>query len=267
MTAGDPTDAERPPWWTLAAIGLAAGVLAGFFGVGGGMVIVPALAIFCGRDQRQAVGTSVMAIGPLAVSGTVGYLVAGQIDFLVALFLAVGTMIGAWLGAALLDRAPLAVLRWLYAALALATAVRFLAAPGIGSGTLNHDLTALLLLIPVGVPIGILAGLTGIGGSTAMIPVMQLGFGLGAAAAKGTSLLVVLPSSLLGAWRNARNGNGSVRDAAWIGLAGIVTAVATSFVSVALDPRLSDLLFGGLLIVVAIRTVWADLRRMLGRSG
>lgn len=249
----------------LVLIGLAAGVLAGFFGVGGGMVIVPGLTTFCGRDQRQAVGTSVMAIGPLAVFATVGYLAAGQLDLFVAAPLALGTMIGAWLGAALLGRAPLALLRWLYAALATATAIRFLAGPGIAGGAVDHDLLALALLIPIGVPIGVLAGLTGIGGTTAMIPVMQLGYGLSAAMAKGSSLLVVLPAALLGAWRNVRNGNGSPRDAAWIGACGAATAVATSFVSVALDPRLSDLLFGGLLVVVAVRTVWGDLRRLLRR--
>ncbi|MCO1582201.1 sulfite exporter TauE/SafE family protein [Crossiella sp. SN42] len=262
-----PKESERPQALRLILIGLAAGVLAGLFGVGGGMVIVPALTALCGRDQRQAVGTSVMAIGPLAISGTVGYLAAGEVDVFVAVPLALGTMIGAWLGAALLDRFPLALLRWLYAVLALVTAIRFLTGPGITAGQVEHDLLALSLLIPIGVPIGVLAGLTGIGGSTAMVPVMQLGYGLGSAMAKGTSLLVVLPSSVLGAWRNLRNGNGSPRDACWIGGAGMATAVATSFLSVALDPRMSDLLFGGLLVLVAIRTVWPDVRRMCTRSG
>ncbi|MCK2237656.1 MULTISPECIES: sulfite exporter TauE/SafE family protein [unclassified Crossiella] len=267
MPAAEPTAPERPHALRLMLIGLAAGVLAGLFGVGGGIVIVPALTALCGRNQRQAVGTSVMAIGPLAIAGMVGYLYAGEVDVYIAVPLALGTMIGAWLGAALLDRVPLALLRWLYAVLALATAIRFLTVPGVFSGPVEHDLLALSLLIPVGVPIGVLAGLTGIGGSTAMVPVMQLGYGVGAAMAKGTSLLVVLPSSVLGAWRNARNGNGSLRDAAWIGGAGALTAIGTSFLSVALDPRLSDLLFGGLLVLVSIRTVWPDIRRKGTRSG
>jgi len=245
-------------------IGLLAGALAGLFGVGGGVVIVPALVAWCAYDQRQAVATSFIALAPLAVAGVFGYGVHGRVDVLIAVCLAAGTMIGAWIGAALLSKAPLSFLRWLFALMALATALRLILDPGVPAGAVHHEWWRLALLVPVGVVIGIVSALTGIGGGSLMVPVMQLGFQVPAALARGTSLLVILPTSLLGGWRNLRQGNGSLRDAVWIGLSGVVATVATSQWSVVMDPALSDALFGCLLVFVAVRTVWGDLRALLG---
>ncbi|MCP2257999.1 hypothetical protein LX15_001686 [Streptoalloteichus tenebrarius] len=254
------------PRWKLALIGLVAGAMSGLFGIGGGVVIVPALVAWCRRDQRQAVATSFLALGPLALAGVVGYALHGQVDVLIAVPLAAGSMIGAWIGAALLSRAPLAFLRWLFAVVALATAAKLAFDPGMAPGEVDHEWWRLALLLPVGVLIGVLAALTGIGGGAVMVPVMQLGFHVPAALAKGTSLLVILPTSALGGWRNLRNGNGSLRDAAWIGGSGVVATVATSQWAVVMDQTLSDVLFGCLLVFVAVRTIWGDLRKLVSRG-
>src|SRR5215217_2201647 len=99
---------------TLGVIGVAAGFLSGLFGVGGGVLIVPALVAFCRRDQRQAVATSLLAIAPLAVAGVIGYALNGQVDVFLAIPLALGSMAGAWIGSSLLKRAPLRTLRVLF---------------------------------------------------------------------------------------------------------------------------------------------------------
>lgn len=250
----------------LTAIGLLSGVLAGLFGLGGGVLVVPALAAWCHRDQRQAAATSLMALGPLALAGLVGYTLAREVDVWVAVPLAVGSMIGAWLGAKVLDRAPLALLRWFFAAMAWITGLWLVIAPGVSAGGVpGHEWWRLAILLPVGVLIGLISGVAGIGGGAVMVPVLQLGFNLAPALAKGTSLLVMLPTVLLGSWRNLRHGNGVPRDAAWVGLAGVLAALGASAVSVRMPAVLSDVLFGVLLMAVGVQPVLRDGRELVRR--
>lgn len=251
---------ERSSATRLGLIGVVAGVMSGLFGVGGGVLIVPALVSLCRQDQRRAVATSLLAIGPLAVAGVTGYALHREVDVYLAVPLIAGTVVGALIGAALLRRVSLPALRWLFAVATLAAAARLLLDPGVPAGEVSHDWWRLAVLVPIGLAVGVLAGLTGIGGGAVMVPIMQLGFAVPAALAKGTSLLVVLPTALVSGWRNLRADLGSPRDAAWIGLSGMVAAFGASAVSVRLPAALADVLFGAFLIFVATRTVWPDLR-------
>lgn len=254
-----PVAAPRPAAPVLASIGIVAGFMSGLFGVGGGVLVVPALVALCKLDQRRAVATSLLAIGPLAIAGVVGYALAREIDVLVAIPLAIGTVIGAWIGSALLPRVPVRTLRWLFFAAVLAAAARLLLAPGASTGEVSDDVWVLALLIPIGVAVGVLSGLTGIGGGAVMVPILQLGFSVQPALAKGTSLLVILPTSLVSGIRNVRAKLGSPRDGAWIGLSGMLAAFAASALSVRLPPTVADVLLGCFLVFVAVRMVWDDL--------
>jgi uncharacterized protein len=259
------TEQYTPSRLKLALVGLLAGTMSGLFGVGGGLVIVPALVALCRRDQRQAVATSLLAIAPLAIAGVVGYALHREVDVWLAVPLAVGSMIGAWLGSALLRRLSLRLLRIIFAVATLGAAVRLLVDPGVPAGEVSHDPWQLAILVPIGIGVGVLAGLTGIGGGAVMVPVMQLGFAVPAALAKGTSLLVILPTALISGWHNRRAELGSMRDAGWIGLVGAAAALAASAVSVRMPGTLSDVLFGCFLLFVSVRTVWADVRGFLRR--
>ncbi|WP_117213424.1 sulfite exporter TauE/SafE family protein [Allorhizocola rhizosphaerae] len=244
---------------TLVGIGVLAGVMSALFGVGGGAVVVPALVAWCGRDHRQAVATSFLAIGPLSLAAMVGYAVHGQVDVLVAAPLIAGLMAGAWIGTHLLTRLSQGVLRWIFALFALAVAVRMAFGTTIAQGEAVHG-WRLLWLVPAAVAIGVLAALTGVGGGAAMVPLMQLGYGLSAVLAKGTSLLAILPTSALGSWRNLRNGLGSMSEALWIGCSGMLAALATSQLSVRLPQTVADRLFAAFLVFVAVRTVWGSVK-------
>jgi len=85
----------------LVLIGLAAGFFSALFGVGGGILIVPLLIVLLGYTPRLATGTSLAAIGVIALAGTVAYGVRGEVDFgyaaVVGLPAAVGAVAGAWL--------------------------------------------------------------------------------------------------------------------------------------------------------------------------
>lgn len=64
--------------WLLMAVGIATGVLSGLFGVGGGFVIVPALVLFSGMAIHRAVGTSLLVITLVSISGIASYLFSGR---------------------------------------------------------------------------------------------------------------------------------------------------------------------------------------------
>lgn len=82
----------------LVAIGLGAGVLSAVCGVGGGIVVVPALLWLKGIDMRLAVGTSLAYIVPTAAWGVVRKVPHGQVDLRLAAVLAVGGVVGATIG-------------------------------------------------------------------------------------------------------------------------------------------------------------------------
>src|SRR5215207_10286602 len=78
-----------------AAVGVVAGFLSGLFGVGGGILIVPALVLVLRFDQRLAHGTSLAAVLPIAISSLTSYAIDDKVDWAVGLLLAIGAIAGA----------------------------------------------------------------------------------------------------------------------------------------------------------------------------
>lgn len=86
----------------VGVLGLGAGVLSGLFGVGGGIVIVPALVLLLRMNQHTATGTSLAALLlPVGVLGVLEYYRRGQVQVAYAVLLAGGLLVGALLGAKL----------------------------------------------------------------------------------------------------------------------------------------------------------------------
>lgn len=82
------------------ATGLVAGVLSGIFGIGGGLIIVPALVFFANTSQRTAVGTSLAALLlPVGALGVYTYWRGGNVDVKAAAWIAGGMLLGAYGGA------------------------------------------------------------------------------------------------------------------------------------------------------------------------
>lgn len=106
----------RRRWVRLAAIGLVAGAYSGFFGLGGGFVVVPALTRFDGMPMKRAIGTSLAAIAVLAVPGTIAHSLLGHVDWPLALLLSLGVVPGALAGARLTSRTSDRTVRIVFAA-------------------------------------------------------------------------------------------------------------------------------------------------------
>ena len=87
-------------WQTFTAIGVVGGVMAGFFGVGGGIVIVPALIYLAGFSQHQATGTSLaVLLPPIGLGAAMEYYRHGNVNVQAAVILAITMFIGSWIGA------------------------------------------------------------------------------------------------------------------------------------------------------------------------
>ena len=250
------TSVRRHDLMRAGGIGAVAGGLSGLFGVGGGILIVPGLVLLLGMAQRRAHATSLASIVPIAVAGTAGYAVAGAIAWLAAGLLAAGGALGAVLGTQALRRIPERALRITFAAFLLVAAgalpfeVTAERAPSI-------DVVAGMLLVVVGMVAGAMAGLLGVGGGIVMVPGLVLLAGVPQSVAKGTSLLVIIPTALVGTVRNVSHGDVDLPVAAAVGLAGVATSFVASILAVEMNPVLSAILFGALLVAMAARLLLA----------
>jgi uncharacterized membrane protein YfcA len=106
------------------AIGLAAGIVAGLLGVGGGVLFVPGLVLFMGLDQHQAEATSLLAIVPVAIVGTYRQDRYGNVQRADALLLGLLSVAGAAAGVALANALSGAFLRDAFAALVMLVAAQ-----------------------------------------------------------------------------------------------------------------------------------------------
>ncbi|MDE0115627.1 MAG: sulfite exporter TauE/SafE family protein [bacterium] len=239
--------------WGPVGVGVATGFLSGLFGVGGGILMVPCLVLLLGIEQRRAHGTSLGAMVLISASALGGFLLDGSVAWAPGLLIFAGSSVGVTVGTSLLDHLPVRSLRIGFALLLLVTAVRFLATAPETDG--RSDITAALAVayVACGLATGLLSGAMGVGGGVIMIPAMILLFGFLDPTAKGTSLLVILPTSIIGTLRNRRSGNIEPRAALAVGASGVVTAFVGALGASALSARLSGILFAILLMASAVQ--------------
>jgi hypothetical protein len=96
----------------LLTIGTAAGILSGMFGIGGGIIIIPALIYILGFSQHKATGTSLaVLLPPIGIAAFLEYYRHGNVDFAAAMIIAVTVFAGAWIGSLLANRISDPVLR------------------------------------------------------------------------------------------------------------------------------------------------------------
>lgn len=109
----------------LMLIGLAAGFLGGMIGLGGGIILIPAMVFFLAMDQRSAQGTSIaVMLPPIGLFAVSNYYKAGYVNLKYALIIAVVFMIGGYFGSKLALHIPVNVLKKIFAFLLLAIAAK-----------------------------------------------------------------------------------------------------------------------------------------------
>ncbi|HSX35714.1 MAG TPA: sulfite exporter TauE/SafE family protein [Patescibacteria group bacterium] len=112
---------------TLMLIGLVAGALSGLVGVGGGVLIVPALVLLLGYSQKLAQGTTLMMLVlPVGIFAVITYARAGYVNFKAATWIALGFVVGALLSAHAAVKLPDQVITRVFGAALLAIAAKLL---------------------------------------------------------------------------------------------------------------------------------------------
>jgi uncharacterized membrane protein YfcA len=238
-------------WFLLFAIGVVGGLLSGLFAIGGGIIMVPLLVTFAHLDQRKAAATSLAAIVPASVVGSLAYLLAGEIDLIAGFFIAIGGVVGALVGSALLKRIPLFWLRWMFIVFILLVAARMFLVSPVRGDSLDFSVLVAFSYVALGLATGILSGLFGIGGGIIVVPALVGLYAISDLVAKGTSLLVMIPTSVVGTVANWRAGTVDVRAGLVVGVAATAASIPGAALALALPARLSGILFGLLLLVVA----------------
>ncbi|MDH6237980.1 sulfite exporter TauE/SafE family protein [Cryobacterium sp. CG_9.6] len=240
-------------WIALAIIGVIGGLLSGAFGVGGGIIMVPLLITFVHMDQRRAGATSLVAIIPTALVGSLTYYYNDQIDLAAAGIIAAGAVVGAVIGSMLLRRIPLVWLRWMFIVLMLLVAVRMVLLVPERGAEVDLSVPVIFGYIALGLIMGIASGLFGIGGGVIAVPALVAIFGVSDLIAKGTSLLVLIPTGIVGTIANLRGHVVDLRAGVVVGIAAVAASVPGVQLALLMSPRVSSILFAALLLVAALQ--------------
>ena len=272
--AGDQSSEPLPPVpprtarevLLLILIGGIGGLLSGAFGVGGGIIMVPLLTTIAKLDQRRAAATSLIAIIPAGVVGTITYGLSGHVDLVAAVLIAAGGVAGSYIGTRLLHRLSIRWLRWLFIGMLLLVTVRLFLEVPVRSGVIVLSPVSIAGLVLLGLVMGIASGLFGIGGGVIVVPILVALFGAGDLLAKGTSLLAIIPGAVTGTVRNARAGVVDVIDGAIVGLTAAAASFAGVAIATALSPRLATILFAALLLAAIVQLVVRAIRDERRRS-
>lgn len=111
----------------LIVIGLAAGILSGLVGVGGGIIVVPALVFFLSFSQQQAQGTSLgLLLLPVGILAVLNYYKQGHIDVRVVAIMAVSFVIGGWLGSKWAISLPEVTVKRIFAVILFYSAIKMM---------------------------------------------------------------------------------------------------------------------------------------------
>ena len=245
----------------LAAIGVVVGFFSGLFGVGGGIILVPLLISVVGFAHRRASGTSLAAVLPTAIAGMIAYSAHGSVDWIAGLLLAAGAIVGSLLGTWLLHRIHPAILRWMFVAFLVLVAIRMFFLVPDRSVTLDFTPGVIVALLVLGFITGLLSGLLGIGGGVFVVPALMLVFGVGDLIAKGTSLLMMIPTAITGTIANSRRGHTDLLAALIIGCLSVPASIGGAALAWAVPPALGSILFALLLIYSATQLAWSALRQ------
>lgn len=215
-----------------------------------------------GLSQRQASGTSLAAILPIALAGALTYQHGGAVDVVATAAIVAGSVVGAAAGAQLSTVVPERRLRFGFALFTLAVAIRLAVPVALpeSHGSTGTGVAEILGLVALGAVAGLLSGLLGIGGGVVIVPLLVLGFGLSQQVAQGTSLLAIVPTGLTGALAHGRLGNVVMRAAVTLGIAGVVGALAGAVLAVRVPEGPLRTGFAAYLGVVALHLL-VQLRR------
>lgn len=248
-------------------LGILAGIMSGLFGIGGGIIMVPALVALFGLDLLDANATSLAAmLLPVGIFGVINYYKAGYINLKDSLWISLGLLCGSFFGAELAVSVNVSLLSKLYAGILLYVAVGYLDIPALLKRNKNKSITepGTELKIPnriwhfilLGLCAGIFAGLFGKGGGLVIVPALVRIFHYDAKAASATSLAALqLPVGLPSVVVYANDGHLNLLFAGLIALGILLGAFFGSKLALNLSSSIFKKIYAVFLLGVAVYMV------------
>lgn len=249
----------------LLVLGLAAGVLSGMFGIGGGVVIVPVLVTLFAYDLSTAVGTSLGALLlPVSIFAVIEYYRAGKLRISVAAIIALGLIVGGYFGSQLALNLPVDLLQRLYGAFLLYASWRFteprkwiaeIRAGQKPAEIVGHETGASFVsLLILGLGAGVVSGMFGVGGGIVIVPALVAFLKFDQKVAVGTSLgALLLPVGLGGVISYYQAEKLNVQAAALIAAGLVVGALGGARLALGLPSTTVKRLYGIFLLLVGLR--------------
>jgi uncharacterized protein len=247
-------------------IGLIAGGFSALLGIGGGLIMVPALVYLLRIREHRAVGTSLAVILPTALAAAFRYTQEAvlrdepAIQMAVVLWLAVGGVIGALVGAIVANLLNARQLRQVFGLFVVAVGAWMLfgtVPAGTEYAATEAPTAPALTLIGIGVIVGMLSGLLGVGGGLVMVPVLVLLLTYPQRLAQGTSLAVIIPVSISGALMHMRRGNIVWPLVPWLCAGAVLGAWVVVGPVFELRQDVLRMIFGVFLVVVGLSMIVA----------
>lgn len=250
-----PTVNPQYRWWTFIAVGAVAGIFSGFFGVGGGIVMVPLLVSVVKLEYKVATVTSLAAIIPTATIGALGFAFSGSVppdQLLFGLVIALGGIATAPLGTFALRRLNVTIVRWGFIALLCVTAVMVFVTLPSRDAMLEWSTNTVLGLLALGFIMGFIAGLLGVGGGLIVVPVLILIFGVSDLTAKTLSLVAMVPAAVSGTISSARARNFPLMPSATLGIGAVSTSLVGVWLATLVPVSTAQVLLAAFIVYAAV---------------
>ena len=189
---------------TIAILGLVVGILVGLLGIGGGVVLVPAMVYLLHFDQHTAQGTSLfILLPPIGLGALRGYWKNKEVDLRAGIICAIGFTIGGYAGGRIAVPMPSRQLQAVFGFFLMLSAfllwrkTRQVASAGAEEGSELREVKQSHArdfgIFIIAAFSGVAAGMVGIGGGVLLVPLLGLLFGYGQHKAQGTSLVALIP--------------------------------------------------------------------------
>jgi len=250
-------------------IGLIAGVLSGLFGIGGGIVIVPTLILFCHFTQIAANSTSLAALLlPVGILAVLAYRKEKLIATRAALIIALGLSIGVIGGAISALHLPSSLLKRLYGLFLIYISITYIDFGSLFRRKSSHleieqtepmseKQSPFVHFLLLGVAAGVMAGLFGIGGGIIIVPALISIFKYRYKTAVGTSLMaLLLPVGLPGVLIYYRTGQLEIGTALLIGLGLSFGAMLGALIAIEMPTKLIKRIYGLFILLVGLNFIF-----------
>jgi hypothetical protein len=248
---------------SLAAIGAVAGLLGALLGIGGGVVIVPALSELHGVPFRSAVAASLVVIIASSSASSAAYMERGAANLRVGVVLELATVAGAILGSAVAGVAPIPALKVLFALVAVYAAVMLWRGRNDASDSADAQAQEARGWAPglaMSTVAGAISGLLGVGGGLFTMPAMTLAMGIPFKVAAATSNFMIGVTAAAGAYVYFARGELDPLLAAPLVVGVFAGSLAGTSVLHRLPARRLQGVFAVLLVLLGGRMMWNALR-------